>query len=438
MPKPSRTSNSTQIWDKFIGSSRESIPITHLPTRQVVLQRYRCIRALSTSAGLRDSKDDIIDQCWQELSHIWEAARVPTIDDKNAKRKIKALIGWFKGVSSNKRYLEEKYDRAIDAHKYLQGLFDLAPRNIESIMKASLSREWKTDYAFYENQKCYPQTQMMDQKDKKTADIEKRREERKKALAKRRQQEEERALEQEVTDLLDQEEEGEDGQTYQDPHWLPPSSLTTKRPKTISVEMNVKTIFANTTEAAIRTRVSASTHLELLSSFVNQCTTTNTESLTASLSTCKRQRKEKVKSVAKKIQRSFQAPKYPTIHFDGKVVKHMSGEVKDHEAVCLSAPTDLQQPQFLGAPQIEPATGANMARATCNVLNEWEIPIGSLFASVWDTTSVNTGVHNGACACIEREKGSALLWCACRHHVCEIHMTRTFNTVRGTTNGMYL
>ena len=192
--------------------------------------------------------------------------------------------------------------------------------------------------------------------------------------------------------------------------------------------MDLKQIFEDTTEAAVRVKLSSAAHLEILSTFVNQCTSATTASITASLSTCKRQRTNKVKSIADKIRQNFTSPLYPTVRFDGKVVKYLSGEAHDHEAVCLSGPTQLN-PQFLGAPVLEPATWENTATVPLSILDAWNAPINSLFASVWDTTAVNTGVDHGACACIKRRKGTALLWCACRHHMTEIHMTHVFNAV---------
>ena len=89
----------------------------------------------------------------------------------------------------------------------------------------------------------------------------------------------------------------------------------------MTVEMDLKKIFENTTEAAMRVKLSSAAHLEILSTFVNQCTSATTASITASLSTC--------------------SPLYQTVRFDGKVVKYLSGEAHDHEAVCLSGPTQL-------------------------------------------------------------------------------------------------
>ena len=185
-------------------------------------------------------------------------------------------------------------------------------------------------------------------------------------------------------------------------------------PAKMTVEMDLKKIFENTTEAAMRVKLSSAAHLEILSTFVNQCTSATTASITASLST----------------RDNSCSPLYQTVRFDGQVVKYLSGEAHDHEAVCLSGPTQLN-PQFLGAPVLEPATWENMATVTLSILDAWNVPTDSLFASVWDTTAVNTGVDHGACACIKRRKGTALLWCACRHHMTEIHMTHVFNAVSG-------
>ncbi len=104
------------------------------------------------------------------------------------------------------------------------------------------------------------------------------------------------------------------------------------------------------------------------------------ESVTGSLTTCKRQRMKQIKATAKKIKSNFSSPLFPTVHFDGKVVKYLSGEAHDHEAICLSAPTQLAHPQFLGAPLLDPPTGQNTANVTIDILNAWNIDIDALFA----------------------------------------------------------
>ena len=71
--------------------------------------------------------------------------------------------------------------------------------------------------------------------------------------------------------------------------------------------------------------------------------------------------------MAEKIR--FTAPLSPTVDLDEKMVKHLSGESFDHEAVCFPSRTDIGHPQFLGAPELDPLTGENTARVTINMLD---------------------------------------------------------------------
>ena len=104
----------------------------------------------------------------------------------------------------------------------------------------------------------------------------------------------------------------------------------------------------------------------------------------------------------------------------------------------MLSPTDIDHPQFLGAPELDPPAGEKRARVTTNIFNAWSIDINSLYAAVWDTTAVKSGVGHGFCACIEKEKGIAFLWCACRHHMSEVDMTHVFTAMRGPTTGKML
>ena len=99
---------------------------------------------------------------------------------------------------------------------------------------------------------------------------------------------------------------------------------------------------------------------------------------------------------------------------------------KPYQIRCIKA-----NPQFLGAPILDLPTGENTANVTISMLEAWGITVNDLFATVWDTTAVNTGVDHGACAYIEHRRSTALLWYACRHHIAEVHMTHVFDRVRG-------
>ena len=64
MGKLSRNSVASQIWDKFVGASRDTLPHVHLPTNQVVLQRYRGLHTVCGAAGNQVSKSENIAETW--------------------------------------------------------------------------------------------------------------------------------------------------------------------------------------------------------------------------------------------------------------------------------------------------------------------------------------------------------------------------------------
>ena len=51
------------------------------------------------------------------------------------------------------------------------------------------------------------------------------------------------------------------------------------------------------------------------------------------------------------------------------------------------------------------------------------IPDTSVIAIYWDTTGSNSGKHIGAAKLYDVSKRNAHLWLACRHHICERHVT---------------
>ena len=53
------------------------------------------------------------------------------------------------------------------------------------------------------------------------------------------------------------------------------------------------------------------------------------------------------------------------------------------------------------------------------VLDNWKIR-DKIQGLVFDTTSSNTGIHRGACVCIEEALDRELVNIACSHHVMEV------------------
>ena len=146
MGKLSRNTTSFQVWEKFVGPSKDNFPWSHLPTKKVVLQRYRAIRSTSGISGEPGAKYQFIQVCWSELKDLWDAASIPMITQNNGKKKIQELVDWFAKLIANKRYLEDCSERYDPMLQSLNQLFDIAPKDVELQMKASLNKSWKEDF----------------------------------------------------------------------------------------------------------------------------------------------------------------------------------------------------------------------------------------------------------------------------------------------------
>ena len=94
----------------------------------------------------------------------------------------------------------------------------------------------------------------------------------------------------------------------------------------------------------------------------------------------------------------------------------------------------MAQPKFLGAPVVSKGSGKQLASATMGVLQQWQMA-ERLIGAVFDTTSSNTGVREGATFYIEKELGHSILKLACRHHTLELHIKTPYNEIMGATSG---
>ena len=129
-------------------------------------------------------------------------------------------------------------------------------------------------------------------------------------------------------------------------------------------------------------------------------------------------------------------PMFKVVHWDGKVVEFIGEHDRSYQdlnAVVLSSPLELK-PKFLGAPVVDSSTGRQLADSTMHTLNVWGATEG-IIGAVFDTTSSNTGIREGATAHIEHYNVRAILWLTCRHHVAELHVKHAYDRVQGPTRG---
>ena len=93
----------------------------------------------------------------------------------------------------------------------------------------------------------------------------------------------------------------------------------------------------------------------------------------------------------------------------------------------------LPSPKLLGVPKIDNSTGSSQHDAIVEVLKDWDVE-SQVIALVFDTTASNTGRFKGCATSLEKSRGCAVLWCACRHHVYEIHVQHVAEEVIGERN----
>lgn len=203
--------------------------------------------------------------------------------------------------------------------------------------------------------------------------------------------------------------------------------------------MSRRDLLRSTTDAATRWGLSSAAHLSMVASTVNAAGG-DMEDIVASLPTAKRHRKAAQEETAHTIKEEFISKfklKKKVVHWDGKVTEFLDTHglvYKDCNAVVLSVPQCDTKPQFIGAPVVQHGTGQLLAEATLHCLDEWDAT-DDIIGIAFDTTSTNTGVHEGAAVHIERKIERSLLWLACRHHMAELHVKQPYNKVQGPTKG---
>ncbi len=213
-----------------------------------------------------------------------------------------------------------------------------------------------------------------------------------------------------------------------------------KKPDQVPLEgVNRKRILRSTTAAATRYGLTSTQHLGMVASTIN-AVGGNMMDIVASPATIKRHRKAEQKAIATKVQRDFMSKfksQKKVLHWDGKVTEFLDTQgmvYQDCNAVVLSVPLSDTKPQFIGAPVVDQGTGEKLAESAIHCVNQWEAA-DDIVAMVFDTTSSNTGIHQGAAVFIEEMLDRALLWPACRHHVAELHIKWPYDKLMGATTG---
>lgn len=153
------------------------------------------------------------------------------------------------------------------------------------------------------------------------------------------------------------------------------------------------------------------------------------KSVTLSKSSTRRAGKEIRTETALHIKASFTAPKYATLHWDGKIVP---GD-NERLAVLIAGLPAHREGKLLGVPVIADGTGTTQATVTHAVIQEWSVE-NAIVGLVFDTTASNSGWKNGVCVKLETLLGKKVFYFACRHHVLERILCAVWQKLFGATS----
>ena len=141
------------------------------------------------------------------------------------------------------------------------------------------------------------------------------------------------------------------------------------------------------------------------------------DDLNINCSSIKRHREKCRAQRAAALKSDFSGDTPLVVHWDGKLMADLSG--KEHIDRLPIIVSGRGVSQLLKVSKVSGGSGENQSSAVVQCLKEWNLQ-SHVVGMCFDTTSSNTGVHNGACILIERKLDKELLHLACRHHIMEL------------------
>ena len=408
--------------NQILGKPINVLPSSKLPTKKTVLLRFL---GKQQEYNL-DNKRNISRRCIaadivSEIDNLWEKAALPFIRKDHQITSVFKLVDEYDSKLKNiSRFMKEpsKLELYIQT---LDQLFDIAPSKIYEILKSTSKRNsnWADDFKFYENQKRVPQVGSIGGRDaileKRVNDIKKRECE---ELARKEKLTGQNFIS--TVNIYDSDDDVSKQKVDEDEA---DEEYTPKRQKLVKEKNN---LIEATTPVAARYGLSATAHCAMVASTA-KALQPNVDIEVPGISTTKRKRTRCLEAKAQDIKESFSTKLagYPkVVQWDGKImtVENKEGRVKqDINAIVISVPGTSLSPTTIGASSLETGTGANLASSTLSKISEWTPP-DDIFAAVFDTTSSNTGVREGAMMHLEVSLDKKLLWLPCRHHIAELHI----------------
>ena len=436
------TSKSKKRTKWLIGSYSPEILGSKLPSKRNVLSVV--FWNLENKKNLKEAADIVVAQ----VLKFWNKARIPTRQKQHIKTKVSKLHQEYANLRKNKSNkqkrsvaLEEKekcFERDLD------NLFDIAHADAETIMKN------QEDIAFLKAQREEGRRGCMIGEDNKLFKEEEKKQKtilRKKAYEERHRSSDylttpgpshdsdhdtgEETVEENTTDEGD--EEYQLATTTKKRHFTKPIIDSTPSKK---VKVSGKKLLSPKVASALdRTGISDREAMHIIAP-IAEAVGLEANDVTLSRQTIRRGRIENREQESTQIKKDFciqsESKNGPwTVHWDGKLLQDITGlESVDRLPILVSS---FETEQLLQIPKLISGTGLNIANAVFKSLQDWKL-LQKINSMCFDTTSTNTGIHNGACVHLETHLKKKLLYSACRHHVSELMLGTVFECHMGASS----
>lgn len=433
MASPSTSTRQTD--NVFLIGIRDLEPISRmnqLPTLRQVLLRFHFF--LNEKKSVRNASHSTIE----ELIPVWQKAAIPTRLTKHCIEKLEKVHTEWGLLRKNKgRTSDTQKKREMSFLEPLDKLFDIAHNEALTMCKLEEDRQFLTDQRT--ERKMIITTEDKEYSKKQERILERKLKEQKRL---------EKAIEEStlllvsptVTSANSDDDSSANSTPVKDSSvielYKPSTSQRYKRESRTdfsSEPLAKKSLFSEHVIGALdRNKVSDREALRLMVP-IAAALGHDPSKLPLSRTSIQRERKEARRTVAETIKKSTSFDSPVIVHWDGKILPDILGADKvDRLPVLVSSPADGKD-KLLGVPKLISGTGANAANAVYKMLTEWGLG-QKVVGMCFDTTSVNTGLKNGACVLLEHQVEDELLWLACRHHVLEIILSKVFTFCFGPSS----
>lgn len=428
------TRSYTEVW--LVGQLIEFLDFEHfkqLPMGGQVLRRLFFdlkVNKLSLSISCSTTIDEVLT--------IWHAANIPTTQKPNAVYKLKALYERHVSVGKNKaRRTNRQIQLENEFSECMQKLFDISHANSAQLIRI------EEDLQFLEDQR-QDRKMTMGEEDlifrkkeeskalRKSAEIE-RRDRLEKSKKAEKLSKSVGVFELDETSAPDVTTDEEDelvllSQYHQRQLTFTaietPSSTST--PNATITKMNKRCLIDDPLFVASldRTNTTPRQAMHIIAPAL-KAAGVKVNDLTLCTTSLYEARKKTRLHIDEGIRGEF-CPSTPLVaHFDGKLLPDNDGATSDRLPVVVSG---KEIEKLLAIPKLPGSgTGIRMGNKVVEILRQWEGVPQWIAGLCFDTTSANTGVHNGAITVIQRAFDKRILFLACRHHMFEIIATAVFD-----------